>query len=32
MPRLARLFYIASEAYEMEHPLKRAGLLTRRGK
>lgn len=32
MPHIRRLFYIASEAYEMEHPLKRAGLLTRRGK
>lgn len=30
MPRLKRLFYIASEAYEMEHPMKRAGLFTRR--
>ncbi len=30
MPRLKRLFYIASEAYEMEHPMKRAGLFTKR--
>lgn len=32
MPHLRRLFYIASEAYEMEHPMRRAGLLTKRGR
>lgn len=30
MPRRAQLFYIASEVYEMEHPMKRAGLLAAR--
>lgn len=27
MPRLRKLFYIASEAYELEHPQKRAGIV-----
>jgi hypothetical protein len=33
MPRLRKLFYIASEQYEMQHPLKRAGtvLIARKG-
>lgn len=27
MPHLRKLFYIASESYEMENPRKRAGLV-----